>query len=434
MSGASGAWLKTRRRLTGVVFLAVLGLLISLSVAVYNKTFSSATMVTLYTDATGNQMNLNADVQVRGVVVGTVRSITANGGGAVLGLAIDPSVARTLPANVTAQLLPTTLFGQRYVELVSPAQPSAQTLAVTRVISQDRSTDAIELERVLNDLYPMLTAVQPDKLSVTLTALADALQGNGTKLGQTLDQINSYLRQFNPQLPALDADIRELIQVTQTYAQAAPGIVQALHDFGVTSQTIAAESGNLTSLYSTVTAASQNLTTFLNRNSEHIIALSADSIPTLRTLARYSAEFPCVFTDLTQFASNMNKVLGAGTSQPGLRVTIHPLSARAKYLPVTNAPRYGDNLGARCYPVPFGGIGLNDGAGQGTSTATTGTTPASAALTVPAAGLGPANSPQENELVNELVSPSLNVPPGNLPSWSSVLLGPIFRGTTVSVR
>ena len=202
----SSGWLKARQRLIGLVFICVLALLVSLSVAIFNKAFSSAAMVTLNTDAVGNQMNLDADVEYRGVVIGSVRSITANGAGASLGLAIDPAAASTLPANVSAQLLPTTLFGQRYVDLVAPAAPSAQTLAETRVISQDHSADAIELEKVLNDLYPMLTAVQPQKLSVTLSAISGALQGNGTRLGQTLDQVNGYLKQFNPQLPALDAD------------------------------------------------------------------------------------------------------------------------------------------------------------------------------------------------------------------------------------
>lgn len=435
-AGPSQAWFKTRRRLVGVVFLAVLGLLIALSVAIYNKTFTSATMVTLHTDSTGNQMNLNADVMVRGVVVGEVRSITADGSGAELGLAIQPSVAHTLPANVTAQMLPTTLFGQRYVNLVVPATPSAQTLAAEPVIAQDRSADAIELERVINDLEPMLTAVQPQKLAVSLSAMAEALRGNGGKLGQTLDEINSYLRQFNPQLPALDNDIRALVQVTHTYAQSAPGIVQALRDFSVTSQTVASESANLRSLYSTVTAASQQLTSFLRANEGDIISLSANSVPSLRILGRYSAEFPCVFADLVHFIPNINRVLGKGTSQPGLHVTVHPVKSLGKYQPGVDAPRYGDNLGPHCYAVPFGGIKLDDGAsaphpGQPVVPPTAA---AADSLQAPAGGLGLPNSPQENELVNELLAPGLNVPPDQLPSWSSVLLGPLYRGTTVSIR
>lgn len=439
-------WPTARRRLTGVALLAVLGLLVWLSLAVYNKQFTPSTMVTLYTDSTGNEMNLGAEVMVRGVVVGEVRSITSTGHGAMLALALQPGVAREIPANVSAQMLPTTLFGQRYVELILPARPSARTLAHGGVIGQDKSADAIELQKVFNDLLPMLTAVQPQKLAVTLTALAEALNGRGTELGQTLDLINSYLGRFDPQLPVLDQDIARLAQVTRTYAQAAPGIVQALRDFSVTSQTVASEAANLRSLYATVTSASQNLTTFLNSNQANIISLSASSAQTLGILARYSAEFPCVFQDLTDFIPNMNKILGAGTGSPGLHVTVHPVPSLGAYVPYQDTPVYGDNLGPHCYPVPFPGISLNDGAGPANATfATTqrargqaGSGSGSPAVTgsgpVPVSGLGLPNSPQENELINELLSPSVNVPPAQLPSWSSVLVGPIYRGTKVTVK
>ena len=44
------------------------------------------------------------------------------------------------------------------------------------------------------------------------------------------------------------------------------------------------------------------------------------------------------------------------------------------------------------------------------------------------------NSPEENRLVNELVAPSLNVQPQTLPDWSSVLIGPAFRGAEVKLK
>ena len=50
------------------------------------------------------------------------------------------------------------------------------------MISESRV--AIEVERVLSDLYPLLRTVQPAQLNYTLTALADALEGRGDKLGQ----------------------------------------------------------------------------------------------------------------------------------------------------------------------------------------------------------------------------------------------------------
>jgi phospholipid/cholesterol/gamma-HCH transport system substrate-binding protein len=413
---------KMARRLTGLGLIVILAGLVTLSIAAFNKAFTPVTMVTLYTDSSGNEMNLNADVTVNGVIVGSVRSISSDGSGAQLGLALDPSTAEKLPANVTAILTSTTLFGARQVQLVLPKAPATQTLADVRVISQDRSADAVEIERVLSDLEPMLTAVQPEKISVSLSAIAQALQGRGTQLGQTLVQLNAYLKQFNPKLPALDQDIRELAQVSQTYAQAAPGIISALHDFSITSQTFATEASNLSSLYATVTTASQNLHTFVQDNQGSLIHLSLDSQQTLRTLARYSDEFPCVLQGLTDFIPNMDKVLGKGTSEPGLHVTIHPVQSLGPFKQGVNTPYYGDNLGAHCYSLPFRGISLNDGAG--------GASP----VNVTDAGLGMANSPGENELINELVSTKVNVPAQKLPSWSSVLLGPLYRGTEVTVK
>jgi phospholipid/cholesterol/gamma-HCH transport system substrate-binding protein len=441
----SQAWFKTRRRLIGVVMLAVFGLLIWLALATYNKQFTPVTTVTLETGSAGNEMNFDAEVMVRGVVVGEVRGITSTGTGARLDLALQPGAASRLPANVSAVLLPTTLFGQRYVELVLPAQASAQTLASGGVITQDRSHDAIELQTVLNDLLPMLTQVQPAKLSVTLSAIATALNGNGSRLGQTLDTINSYLKSFNPYLPQLDSDIRQLAAVTQTYAQAAPGIVSALRYFSVTSQTVASEAASLRSVYSTVTAASQRLTTFVRNNQADIISLSASSKQTLQILGRYSAEFPCVFQDLTDLIPHANQALGAGTKHPGLHVTVHPVESLGSYKARSDTPRFGDNIGPHCYGAPFRGIGLNDGAGPPASTPrTVPSAPAAdqasaqpglaASMPVPANGLGLPNSPAENELINELISPAVNIPPSELPSWSSVLTGPLFRGTEVGIN
>ena len=120
-----------------------------------------------------------------------------------------------IPANVTAEMLPTTLFGERYVDLVMPAAPAQARLTAGAVITQDHAADAVELEKVLNNLLPLLQASEPDKLSVTLTALAHGLQGHGKELGQTLVALNAYLAKYNQHLPALDNDIKAARHVRQ---------------------------------------------------------------------------------------------------------------------------------------------------------------------------------------------------------------------------
>jgi phospholipid/cholesterol/gamma-HCH transport system substrate-binding protein len=466
----SSGWYKTRRRLAGVVFVVVFAVLVWLSIALYDKAFTPVVMVDLNTDTTGNELHVHAEVKVRGVDVGEVRQISTNGQSAQLELAIQPDMVHLLPANVSAELLPTTLFGERYVDLILPKEPQRQRLGQGSTIDQDRSSSAIELEKVLKDLMPMLQAVQPQKLSVTLTAISQALAGRGTELGQTLVEINSYLRQMNPQLPAIDSDISQLVQVTNSYSQSFPDIVQAMSDFTKTSQTVVEEQNSLLSLYQTVAGTAVDLTTFLQNNSNDIIRLSADSRTTLQTLARYSPEFPCVLQQLTAFEPAMDKVLGKGTSEPGLHVNVQsvpPLSTQpppatglsppaGKYTYPANQPVYGDTGGPNCYSTPFEGLTLNDGGNAvlhsmppaaGSVAAGTNAAGGSNAAAIKApntsagdtvlgsrGGLGLTNTPAENEFINELLAPQLNIPPQQLPDWSSVLVGPLYRGTEVTLK
>ncbi len=355
---------KARRRLAGVAFLVTFGLLIWLSVALYQKSFTPVAIVTVYTSSVGNEMHPGAQVMVRGVQVGEVRAVTAMGGGAKLELAIQPGELGRLPANVSAEMLPTTLFGERYVDLILPARPAAATLTNGSVITQNRSADGLEIEQVLNNLLPMLASVQPDKLSLTLTAIAQGLSGRGQELGQGLVDLNAYLRRTNGQLPALDADIRRLAGLSKTYTEATPAILAALNDFSITGRTLATQSANYAALLANITTASSDLRSFLDANSRNMIGLSAASVATLGILARYSPEFPCSLADLAGFVPQINRALGAGSNQPGLHVRVVVVPSLGAYQANRDAPVYGDNLGPRCYLVPFRGIHLHDGASQ----------------------------------------------------------------------
>ncbi|MFJ3706006.1 MULTISPECIES: MCE family protein [unclassified Streptomyces] len=430
-----------RRRLAGVAFVLVPAVLVWVSVSVYEKDFTDDATVTVRTGSVGNEMHDNAEVKLRGVVIGEVRHIASDGDGARLTLAIEPDRLGQIPADVTAQMLPTTLFGERFVALVPPAVPSAETLRAGAVIPQDRSSNAIELEEVLDNVLPMLTAVKPEKLAATLNAVSQALEGRGDKLGDTLVTLDAHLKEFNPQLPTLNADIKELVKVSHLYADAAPDVLDALTDFTTTSGTIAEQQAELADLYGSTTASANDVTAFLRKNKDNLIRLSASGRPTLELLAEYSDAFPCTLRTMAGFVPAMDKVLGKGTDAPGLHVTVEAVESKGKYVAGKDTPVYDATGGPHCYLVPYTGrtvptadarkasapapgAGGTEGAG-GTD-----------AVEAPAAdsALGMPNSPEESRLVNELVAPSLKVQPQSLPDWSSVLIGPAFRGAEVKLK
>ncbi|MEU2436676.1 MCE family protein [Streptomyces rubradiris] len=407
-----------RRRSAGVVFLLVPALLIWLAVAVYDKRFTDSAPVVVETGSVGNEMHLGAEVKLRGVVVGEVRAVHATGDGARLTLAMKPGALDRVPSDVRAQMLPTTLFGERYVALVPPARPSPRPLAAGAVIPQDRSANAVELQQVLDNVLPMLTAVQPHKLSATLSAVSQALEGRGDRLGATLTRLDAHLRRFNPQLPTLNRDLKELVKVSHVYADAAPDILAALTDFTTTSGTLAEQEAELAGTFGATTRTAEDMTAFLQRNAENIIRLGAASRPTLELLAEYSPSFPCTLRTLAEFVPAMDKALGKGTDRPGIHVDVTAVPSRGAYRPGRDTPVYDAGGGPRCHPVPYLGTAAE---------------PAMTAYPGTGADLGPANTPQENALIDELLAPATGRPPGELPDWSSLLAGPAYRGTEVTL-
>ncbi|KFU76852.1 virulence factor Mce family protein [Amycolatopsis lurida] len=410
-------------RTAGVLFLVVMSALVLLSIKIYRKDFVDSVPVTLQADRVGNQLRQGGQVKARGVVVGEIRDVRATPGGAEIDLAMEPGKVSKLPKNVSALLVPKTLFGERYVQLSIPDGSTAGSLAPGDVISQDRSANAIELERVFDNLLPLLKAVQPQKLATTLTTVATALEGRGDQIGDTLATAAAYLKDFNPNLPKLNDNIRDLATVSKLYGDIAPDLLDALSASAVTLDTVKEKRAELASVYQQVTSSSQQVTTFLANNRANIIALAADSRAPLEIGAKYSPSFACTLDALAKLKPQMDNVLGAGTDEPGLHAEITISQPRGKYVPGKDDPVYDATGEPRCYPS--NGLMSQGIVATGDRTA---------ALPGVQGDLGLANSPQERELLSTLVAPSIGVPAGQVPAWGSVLVGPLYRGTEVTLR
>lgn len=292
----------------GIAYMLVIAMLVSLAIAIYQKVFTPVTWVTVKADRAGLQLPRFGDVRMHGVLIGQVRSISQDGKEAVIRLGIQPSAARRIPDNVDVEIVPTTLFGQKYVQLVDPAQPAAASLHSGTVIPPSRVRTSVELEAVLARLFPVLEAVRPQDLNSTLTALATALQGNGEHLGQTVTELTAYLSTMNVHLPTLRRDIQQFADVAQTYALAAPDLVKILSNATTTARTITAEQDQLKGLFTSVTGLSYATTSLLTHNEAGIDAESKLAVPLLKLLADYSPEYPCLLEGLDEYTNNLNQI------------------------------------------------------------------------------------------------------------------------------
>lgn len=446
-----GRWATVRRRLLGIGFIVVIAGLVSLSIAMYNKAFTPVVNVSLTTDKLGNQLQVLGDVKVRGLIVGSIKEITPTERGAVLDLAIEPDKADLIPSNVTARFIPKTLFGDRYVALQIPEAPSPKSLTSGDRIAQDKSAPAVELSQALDHLLPVLQAVQPQKLSTTLTAISTALDGRGKQMGETLVQLGQLVGEINPHLPQLQHDLEALVEVSDTYTQAIPDFVDALSDLTVTSRTIYEQRANLNALFADLTTSSRDLESFLRANSDNMIRLADSSRPTLELLAKYSPSYPCFLKQMASLVDAAKPVFGGGTDQPGLHATIEIVVDKGKYEPGKDTPEFDEHRGPRCYdPAQMGDPfpdqppdgPLQDGTSHGPQSRTQqdGVLPpsnASGYMTEPNSADTPdsiANTPAELDFLAQLIAPQMGLEPSQVPGWATYLVGPLFRGAEVTVQ
>ncbi|WEP00154.1 MCE family protein [Streptomyces sp. FXJ1.172] len=414
---------RMRLRLYGVAFLAVLALLLWLAVAVYQQAFTSVVPVTLEAGTLGNQLDPRADVKLRGLLVGEVREVHADGTKATLDIALDPRYVPYIPSDVHARLLPKTLFGEKYVDLV-PAPDSARSsdrpIRAGDVITQDRTKAGIEVQQLMNDLLPLLRTVQPGELDATLSAFATALEGRGDRIGDNLTRVEGYLRRLNPHLPSLEEDISRFADVAEVYGDAAPDLMRILRNTVTTSRTIVEKKDQLAAALRSTASVAGTANGFLSENGDRLITLGRVSRPTLELFARYSPEYPCLLKGLARQERASEDAFRGGE----MRITLEAVRPQGAYRP-GEEPVYGERSGPNCRglpdpPVPGPKPHLDDGTSAG---GPGGALPS---------GAGVSATRAEQRAVGSLVAPVMGVPADQVPPVATLLFGPLARGTAVS--
>lgn len=299
-------------KMLGATFVALMMFFLWITYAFFTKAFVDYDNVTLTTTTTGVNLPQNADVKLRGMIVGEVRDVEPDGDGVKLTLGMNPRLIGSVPKNVTAQLVPKTLFGEKYVALIPPTGgDGGETLQAGDTIT--KASVPIEVETLLNDLYPLLEAVDPASLSYTLSAVSSALEGRGTQLGETLVTLNSYLKKTNPDVPQLITDLTKLGTVADGYSAALPELGRLLRNTVVTGNTIVAKKAQLAAFFEEGTRLSDTLTTFTQDNGDNLVRLAKEGRPVLETVADYSSTFPCFLESMAQLVPRLDSAFRGGT-------------------------------------------------------------------------------------------------------------------------
>ena len=389
-------------------------------------------------------------MKARGVVVGEVRRVEPAPDGSVdVILGLTPSMADELPASTTARILPKTLFGERYVALQVPETTGGPTLTNGASIATDTSGNAREVQELFDKLLPVLEAIPPQDLNVTLTSLSSALSGRGEQIGTTLDELNTIFARINEHMPELQGTLRGLASFSQTYSEALPDVIDALDNLRTTSNTIVERQGDLRTLISTLGVAATDTTGWLRQNRTDLIDLFVDSEPFLVGLAKQSPTFVCTFRNFAGLIPESRRIVGQGTKNPGVRVNLQFVNPRGRYLPNQDEPRLLDrDPPAVCYepardgrPFPqYPGGGLADGSYQppsrnaGPRTVKTLPQPQFSGMPAGTVRSNPYDDPDYVNQLKVIYGATSGVDPKDVPSWVTMIGGATLQGAQVDIK
>lgn len=354
-----------RHEVTGLLYVLVICALVWVSVASYRHVFTDHVTVAVQARVAGDQLNVGGDVRMNGAIVGRVSAVGSSPTGARISLQIDSGDARRIPDDVQARILPTTLFGQKYVELRSSSSTAAGHLVEGSVIAEDSSAEATELTDVIDDLDPVLTAIRPDKLAAALGGVADGLSGRGEDLRRLIADGGDYLAAINEQTPLIVKDLSLLERVSGQYADATPALLRLARNATTTSTILVQKPTALADFVSALSSASLHGTDLVRANADNLAESARLARPTAELLAEYSPELVCTIGGFLEVEEKSAKQIRNHSFQGHFTI-----GAQARGYTSADALVLGDlGTGPACRglpvaPIPYPGVDLNDGAGD----------------------------------------------------------------------
>lgn len=276
---------------TAALFATVIGLVLVCS-AIFAGTFRSYVPVTLSADQAGLVMEPGAKVKLNGVEVGRVAALRGGTQPASLKLEMFPDEIGKIPANVEAEIAATTAFGAKYVDLIYPDDPSPQRLSAGAVL-HSRNV-ATEVNTVFDNLVGLLNQIDVSKLSAVLTAIADAVRGQGERIGQATTDANQVLAALNSRMDTIDRNWTSLRDFSDAYGGAAQDIIATMDAASTTSTTITNHANDLDALLLNAIGFANSGIDLIAPNRDNLVNGINVLEPTTSLLLKYDPIYTCL--------------------------------------------------------------------------------------------------------------------------------------------
>lgn len=400
--------------LRGAVVTAIIVGLIGYITIASTGALSGYPEITASVPASNAGVREQAAVEYKGVVVGKVVDVTTERESSTVTMRIYDRQAPGISKHALVRVLPRTLFGDQYVQLVPPKQHTGESISDGDRLAADQSKGTIQLYAAYVRLTELLRKVKPEKVAGALGAMAQLLDGRGEKFGRMIDQLYELTGDV-PELLELADDGMDLAQtLTSQLAEATPYGVRAMKDAIAMSETLVAEKGTLASALSGGITLSAEGRRFLADNTDRWVQLMKASGPVMDVLA----ENPTGIPDSVRAAK---RLLAAGIptfqTGPWFKIRANLTTHDPHEYDLSDCPRYGSLAGPNC--------GGSSAQARSAPTAGPPVTYGGAADSV--------GSEPERNAIRELLrsAPGVLTESGDAEGALAVLVGPLLRGAQV---
>jgi len=237
----------------------------------------------------------SSDVRVLGLPAGEVTKVEVDGDKVLVELSIPSDIK--VPAGATAQMVPQSLIGERYIQLSPAFKDGMDTMDDGEQI--ENTIVPVEPDEALAALKEFLDSLDPEGIGRLVTNLDDGLAGNGAALNDTLGSLSQLVSNFAEKDDVLLRIVDSFDRLSATLVTREAQLGEVLDAFAEASQVLADERENIGALVAGLADLSQN---GLRLVGEHSSDLRTD----IQTLADAAATIDANLSSVTTLLSSGN--------------------------------------------------------------------------------------------------------------------------------
>jgi virulence factor Mce-like protein len=231
----------------------------------------------------------SSDVRILGLPAGSVAVVEIDGDRVRVDMDIPEDIK--VPADATAQIVPQSLIGERYIQ-ISPAFQTGMTPAKDGA-TIDKTVIPVEPDEALAALKEFIDSLDPKRIGELVTNLDEDLKGNGKALNSALGSLSELVDTFAQKDEVLLRIVDSFDRLSATLVTREQQLGEVIDAFAAASGVLADERQSIEDLVSGLADLSQNGLALVGKHSS---ALRDD----IATLAGTAATIDANLTSVTQ--------------------------------------------------------------------------------------------------------------------------------------